>query len=149
MKTWSPGRRFSRLAKRWREWGDEWWLDIVAEEFGFLERYGFRQSDVYLHFKGSAVTYEGPRGAVRVFYPEYDTGPLDVEYLREGMGAWYGRRSAQVSELIAGRGLMVGTYHRHPKTKAEARESFVTLARGLQALADELFGPADHHGAVP
>ena len=132
------------LTRRWRQWGDEWWLEVVASEFGFLERFGFQQTDVFLHFKGSAVTFEGPLGAVRILYPSSDNGPLDVEYLRDGMTAWYAKMPIRIGDVIGDRGLDVGNYHRYPRSTLEARESFATLASGLKAVADELFGSVGH-----
>ena len=65
---------------------DWWWVEAVLAEFDFLvSDFGYRLKDVFLHFRGDSVTYEGSVWSLVIGYdPEFASA--SAELWRTGAG---------------------------------------------------------------
>lgn len=121
---------------RLSETGLEWWVDLVKDEFRFLENYGFEVKEVHLDFLGNYVRYQSPTHEVVVAYEPESTGALEATIERRTAGE---PSPVVIETLIRKRTPGVPLPPKTPLSRSVVTTVVQFWATNLRQMSDELF----------
>lgn len=120
-----------------------WWVAAVLDAFGFLEQdFGYELASVFLHFRGTSLTYTRPENELSLTHDPEDTGRVFGSFTRRPLPADVDRSPEwlTVNRLLRSRdpSLVLPDPTRTHLDRAAVLDALTVWSHGLRDLAPDV-----------